>query len=138
MGAFEQALAREPDAGQKLGRTAGAPPEAPEATVELVVILARLRFPSADATFGPAQLEQMRRCPVTRDPPIESVATEIDQSPLPIARERRQRLQSAFGVLFGVRSGQHDPVWLEQRYAFLIEVFVRDHVEGDSLCFKPR
>ena len=59
VGALEQALRGEADPGQHLRRAAVAAPEAAIAAIELVIGLAGLRGPGADAALGAADLDHV-------------------------------------------------------------------------------
>src|SRR3546814_7344917 len=105
MAAFEHALGGEPHADKALRRPAVAPPQPAQRAVELVVVLAGLRRPGADAGLRAPHLDHPGQPRAAGDPPVEAVAAEIDQ-PSAGTGVALQRVERAGRVVLRVRAGQ--------------------------------
>ena len=70
------------------------------------------------------------------DPPIESVATEIDQPTSPIG-EGLQRIEHRLRMVLGVRPSDDHRILRQEREAFVMQHFIRNHVVYVSTSLEP-
>src|SRR5690606_16814507 len=127
----------EAHAAKLLRRTAVAAPEAAVLTVELVVVLADLGGPGADAALGAADLDEARLLLRERDFPVEPVAAEIAEAPAAIA-VGFERIQHLARVILRVRTGHHHAVGLQELVALVVQLPVCDDVVAVALGLEPR
>ena len=71
-----------------------------------------------------------------RDPPIESIPTQIHEPPAPMD-VGFERVKHRSAVILGMRAGQHDPVVLDQRQSFAVQILIGNDVEAFASVFEP-
>src|SRR5690606_25218672 len=119
-----------------LRRAAVAAPEAAILAVELVVVLADLGRPGADAALGAADLDEARLLLRQRDLPVEAVAAEIAEAPAVIAIGL-ERIQHLARVILRVRAGHYHAVGFQEVVALVVQLPVGDEVVVVALGLEP-
>ena len=71
-----------------------------------------------------------------RDPPIEAIAAQIDETSaaVPIAFDRIERLA---GMVFRVTGGEHHPVGRQQGLALGVQLVVGHQIVGEAAFLEP-
>ena len=136
VGADVEALGGEADAAHDVRRAAEAPPEPAVLAAERMVVLAGMRLPGADAILGAAHLDHARQRRVAGDAPVPAVGAEVDQAAAAI-EPGLHGIPHRGRVVFGVGAGHDHAVGGERVEAFLVQVLVGDHVEGEALVLEP-
>ena len=81
IGRLELSLAGKADANQLLWRASVSQPQPPISAIERVVVFTWLRRPSAYATLGTPELDDMREFGHMSDTPVKAVASEVCRVP---------------------------------------------------------
>ena len=131
------ALRGEAHAHQLLRRAGVATPQAAVLRIELVVVLARLGRPGADAALAAADLDHAVARRVERDLPVEAVAAQVDQLAAGVT-VGLQRIQHLRRVVLGVGAGHHGLVVRQQRRALVVQFVVGDQVERMAHVGQPQ
>ena len=119
-----------------LRRAAIAPPQPAIGAIGLVIILAWLGGPGANAALGPAQFKHTGQIGGLGDAPVKAIAAQIHHAPA-AARISIERIKRLRRVIFWVRSRHHHLVIGEQCGAFFVQIVIRDHIERHAARFQP-
>src|SRR5713101_7297280 len=131
-----EALADEADTGQRIGRATLAPPQPAIFAGEAVIVLADLGVPGARAVLAAPDLDDAIARRMIGDAPIETVAAHIHQ-PLAAPDPTVERLEHGQGIVFRMAAGQQHAVGADEIEPLLVQIVVRDDVEGEARTVEP-
>src|SRR6266542_5753183 len=103
IGRHVKTLGRHARPSHRLGGPSHAPPHAPEFTGKAVIVLTAFGQPGADAVLGTAHLDHPRQLGMIGRPPVEPIATEVDEPPA-LVLVRGIGLEHALRGVFRVRA----------------------------------